>query len=126
MVFDIKMKDFRCKFRLVAGGQITKPPATIMYASVVSRETVRIALMIATLNDLDKKLGDIFNAYIQASVTEKLWTTLSPEFSKDARKTAAIISAIYGVKSAGAAFRRLLARCMESIGYQSCKADPDV
>ena len=48
MVFNIKMKDFRCRSRLVAVGHITKAPATIMYASVVSRETVRMALMIAT------------------------------------------------------------------------------
>ena len=30
---------------------------TIMYASVVSRETVRIALMVATLDDLEVKSG---------------------------------------------------------------------
>ena len=31
---------------------MTKAPATIIYASVVLKETVRIALMIAALNDL--------------------------------------------------------------------------
>ena len=41
MVFDIKMEDFRCKARLVAGGHMTMAPDTITYASVVSRETVR-------------------------------------------------------------------------------------
>ncbi len=44
MIFDIKMEDFRCKARLVAGGYMTKAPETITYADVVSRETVRIAL----------------------------------------------------------------------------------
>jgi hypothetical protein len=39
MIFDIKMEDFRCKARLVAGGHMTKAPATITYASVVSHET---------------------------------------------------------------------------------------
>ena len=43
---------------------MTKAPATITYASVVSREMVRIALIIATLNDLEVKLGSILNAYI--------------------------------------------------------------
>ena len=86
MVFDIKMEDFRQKARLVAGGHITETPATIMYASVVSRETVRIALMIAPLNNLEVKLGDILNAYVHATVTEKVWTTLGPELGKDARK----------------------------------------
>eukprot|EP00804_Cyclotella_cryptica_P019581 CCRYP_014330-RA/>CCRYP_014330-RA protein AED:0.31 eAED:0.31 QI:0/0/0/1/0/0/3/0/417 len=53
MIFDVKMEDFRRKARLVAGGHVTKAPATLTYASVVSRETVRIALLIAALNDID-------------------------------------------------------------------------
>ena len=43
-----------------------------MYASVMSREIVKIALMIAALNDLEVKLGKILNAYVQASVTGKV------------------------------------------------------
>ena len=46
--------------------------ATITYDSLVSRETVRIALNIATLNDLEVKLGNSLNAYVQALVTEKV------------------------------------------------------
>ena len=38
---------------------MTKEPATIRYASVLSRKTVIIALMIAVLNDLKIKLGDL-------------------------------------------------------------------
>ena len=36
MVFNIKMEDMRCNARLVTGGHITKAPAIITYASVVS------------------------------------------------------------------------------------------
>ncbi len=53
MIFDVKMEDFRQKARLVAGGHQTEAPATITYASVVSRKTVRLALTIASLNDLE-------------------------------------------------------------------------
>ena len=35
--------------------------STITYASVVSRETVRIALTLATLNDFPVKVSDIQN-----------------------------------------------------------------
>ncbi len=84
MVFDIKMEDFRCKARLVAGGHMTGAPATITYASVVSRETVCLALTIAALNDLEVKVGDVLNAYITAPVKEKVWTVLGPEFGPDA------------------------------------------
>ncbi len=47
MIFDIKMEDFWCKARLVAGGHRTKAPATITFASVVSCETVCLALLMA-------------------------------------------------------------------------------
>ena len=57
MLFDIKMEDFRCKARLVAGGHMTQEKA------FVSRETVRIVLMITKLNDLEVKSHDILNAY---------------------------------------------------------------
>ena len=105
---------------------MTKALATITYASKVSRQTVRTVLMIATLNDLEVKSGNILNAYVQAPVTEKVWTTLGPEFGKDAEKTAVIDRALYGLKSAGAAFKSHLAKCMESLGYQSCKANQDL
>ena len=97
---------------------MTKAPATITYASIVSIETVRTALMIIALNDLEVKPGDILNAYVQAPVREKLWTTLDPEFGKDARRIAVIVGALYGLKSAGTAFRSHLAKCMESLQYK--------
>ena len=51
MVFDIKMEDLRHHAALVARGHMNKAPATIIYVSAVSIETVRTALMIAILND---------------------------------------------------------------------------
>ena len=65
------------------------------------------------------------NDYVQAPVTEEVWTTLGPELSNDTRKTAVIVRALYGLKSEGA-FRNHLAKCMESMGYESSKADPDL
>ena len=69
MTFNIKMKDFSFKAQLVTGDQITETSATILYAGVVSRDTVRIALMITTLNYLKFKSANILNAYIQVPVT---------------------------------------------------------
>jgi hypothetical protein len=96
---------------------MTKAPATITYASVVSRETVRIALLMAALNDLNVKVGDVLNAYIATPITEKVWTVLGPEFGIDAGKSAIIVCALYGLKSAGAAFGAHLASFMRQMGY---------
>ena len=50
---------------------MTKAPPTFTYASVVSQETVRLALTIAALNYLEVKVGDVLNAYITAPITER-------------------------------------------------------
>jgi hypothetical protein len=50
-IFDIKMgANLRRKARLVANGNETETPAALTYSSVVSRDLVRIALLIASLN----------------------------------------------------------------------------
>jgi len=127
MVYDVKMENFQRKARLVAGGHMTEvTSATMTYASVVSRESVRIALTLAALNDLEVKTADIENAYLTAPIGEKIWCTLGPEFGEDAGKRAIIVRALYGLKSAGASFRNHLADCMRHLGWESCKADHDV
>ena len=105
---------------------MSEASASTTNAIVMLRATVRIALIIAALNSLEVKLDDILNAYIQAPVTEKMWTTFSPEYSKDAKKTAVIVRVLYSLKLAGAAFRSHLARCIESLGYASCKTNTDL
>ncbi len=59
-------------------------------------------------------------------VKEKVWTILGPEFGLDSGKSAITVCALYGLKSAGAAFRAHLASFMPQMGYTSCKADPDL
>jgi hypothetical protein len=67
MIFDVKMgENFRRKARFVADGHKTKTPAVMTYSLVVSRDSVRIALTIAALNDLDIMACDIQKAYLTA------------------------------------------------------------
>ena len=105
---------------------MTETPAAITYASVVSREIVRIALTLAALNDLEVECGDVLNAYVTAPVSEKIWTKLGPMFGEDQGKVALVVRALYGLKSSGAAFRNHLADCMRSLDYKPCLADPDL
>jgi hypothetical protein len=126
MIFDVKMEDFRRNARFVAGGHTTDTPHAMTYESVVSRESVRIALTLAALNDLDVNMADIENAYLTAPLTEKVWTVLGPEFGDDDGKRAMIVRDLYGLKSAGAAFRNHLAECMKHLGWHPCRADRDL
>jgi hypothetical protein len=126
IIFDVKMEDFRRKARFVAGGHTTDTPHAMTYASVVSRESERVALSLAALNDLDVKMDDIENAYLTAPITEKVWIVLGPEFGDDAGKCALIVRALYGLKSSGTAFRNHLAECMKHLGWTPCCAYRDL
>jgi hypothetical protein len=105
---------------------MTKAPATKTYASVVSCETVCITFFLAASNDLNVKVGDVLNTYITAPATKKVWTILGSKFGIDAGKSVIIVRALYGLKSAGAAFCTHLASFMCQMGCTSCKDDPDL
>ena len=67
MIFDIKLgKNLRNKARLVGGEHHTVAPASITYLSVVSHDSVRIALILAAMNDLDILACNIQNDYLTA------------------------------------------------------------
>ena len=101
-------------------------PAVVTYASVVLRETVRIALTIAALNYLEVKASGVMNALLTAPCAEKIWTTLGTEFGDDVGQKAILVRALYGLKSAGARFGNHIADCMRLLGYEPFRADPDL
>ena len=128
IIFDVKLgENFRRKARLVAGGHMTGVPSSITYSSVVSRDSVRICLLIAALNDLDVLSCDIQGAYLTAPSREKIVITAGPEFGPELQgKLLKVVRALYGLKSAGAAFRSYLAEHLRSMEYRPSYADPDV
>ena len=127
MIFDVKMgENFRCKARFVAGGHTTETPMSLTYSSVVSRDLVRIILLIVALNRLQVMACDIQNAYLTANCHEKIWTYAGPEFGSECGQPMIIRKALYSLKSSGAAFRAHLAETLHDIGLKPTKADPDV
>ena len=63
LVFDVKFNLTR-KSQMVAGGHRNKDiPAYTTYSSVASKDSVRLAFLLAALNDLDILSADIGNAY---------------------------------------------------------------
>jgi hypothetical protein len=125
MIFDVKM-DFSRKARFVAGGHLTEAPASITYSSVVSRDSVRLAFLIAALNDLDVMACDVGNAYLNAPCREKVWFLGGGEAGDDRGKVLVITRALYGLRSSGASWRSMLAETIRNLGFESTRADPDV
>ena len=126
LVFDVRMTLER-KARWVKDGHRTPEPEHSTFAGVVSRESIRIALTYAALNGLPVYGADIQNAYLQAPTTEKHFIICGPEFGlENVGKTAIIVRALYGGKSAGADYWNHVRKAMLSMDFESCKADPDV
>jgi Reverse transcriptase (RNA-dependent DNA polymerase) len=93
---------------------------------VVSRDSVRILLTIAALNDLDILVADVQNAFLTAPNKEKCWMIAGSEFGPEEGKTFLVVKALYGLKSAKFSFRSYMAEKLASMGFKSSMADPDV
>ena len=127
IVFDIKLgENFRRKARYVGEGFRASTPASVTYSSVVRRDSVRIMLMIAALNDIDIMGADIKNAFLTAPCKEKVWLRAGPEFGVDQGKILIVVRALYGLKSASASFRSFMAAYLDELGFLSSDADNDV
>ena len=66
------MVDLTIKLRYAAGGHLTNTHSSMIYASVVGRETVRIAFLVEVLNNLRILVCDFQNAYLYADTKEKI------------------------------------------------------
>ncbi len=127
IIFDVKM-DFTQKARFVAGGHMTETPNSLTYSSVVSRESVKIAFLIAALNDLDLMSCDIGNAYLNAKCRERIWFVAGAECGPDLQGCVCkLVRALYGLKSSGAAWRAMFSEFIVNImGFKPTRADADV
>ena len=127
MVFDVKLgENFRRKARYCADGHKTEAPAALTYSTVVSRDSVRILLMVAALNGLDLQCADIQNAFLTAPNLERCYMQAGPEFGDEQGKIFIVRRALYGLKGSAASFRSHLANALEDLGFHSSYADPDV
>jgi hypothetical protein len=97
MVFDVKITLDR-KARYVAGGNQAEPTKEVTFASVVSRNSIRLGFLVAALNDLEVLSADISGAYLNAKVAEKVYTTAGKEFGLNkADRPILIVRALYGL-----------------------------
>ena len=125
MIFDIKIvNNSRRNARLIGGGHTTTAPSSIIFSSVVSINSVRISLTIASLNNLDILACDIQNAHLTALFREKIGIFAGPEFGEEEVTLVLVKMALYGLKSSGVSFQSKLAGLLRHIGYLSKKRGP--
>ena len=63
---------FTIKARLVSNGNIIYALLSMNYASVVSRDSVCMALMLESLNDFDILCTNVHNAYLATNPREEV------------------------------------------------------
>ena len=61
--------------------------------------------------------ADIGNAYLNAPCHEKIWTVAGPEFGTDCGAIFLVTRALYGLKSAGAAWRSFFVQVLTMLGF---------
>ena len=125
LVFAVK-HDGRHKARLVADGHLTDIPVDSVYSGVVSLRGFRLILFLAELNDLDIWATDIGNAYLEAFTSERVYIIAGSEFEELEGHILIVRRALYGLRSSGARWHDRFADVLRELGFEPCKAEPDI
>ena len=97
------------------------------YASVVGRAIIRIAFLIASLNDLKILAGDIQIAYLNAHTKEKIWFYTGDEWKSSKGRGVIITRVLYGLKPSALMWRNHLADILgNKLKFKSSLSDPDL
>ena len=112
----------------MGGGHLNQVSPSLSYSSVVSRDSVCIMFLAAALNDLENKMCDIGNAYLNAETREHLWFTSGQEWGSRAGYEVIILRALYGLKTSGDKWKKTFSNNIKNtLGYSACiRADDNV
>ena len=124
-IYDVK-HDGRHKARLVADGHLTEIPLSSVYSGVVSLRGLRLLVFLAELNGLDTWATDIGNAYLEAKTLEKVYVVAGKEFGDREGHALIIYKALYGLRTSGVRWHERFADCLRDLGFEPCKAEPDI
>ena len=112
---------------MVAGGHrapdVDKEEA---YSGVVSMETIRVAFVLAAMNNLEICAADISTAFLYGKTREKVFICGGKEFGKNEGKIHLIDKGLYGLQSSAARFHDKLASSLRKMGFKPSKADYDL
>ena len=122
LVFACK-DDGHHKARLV-GGHLAPHPIDSIYSGVVQTRSLRLSMLLAKLINMEVWGAGIGNAYLEATMKEKLYIVSGPEFEELQGHILVIHNALYGLKSSGLRWSHRLHNIMLQLGFKPCKADP--
>ena len=101
--------NFTCKARYVANGAMTYMLMVSCYSIIVSCDSARIEFLVAALKDLYILACDISNAFFNAPCRKRIRFVTGMECGKSLEgKVMKLVRALYGLKSSGAIWRKML------------------
>ena len=105
MIFDVNIyAEFTRKLGCIADVHKIDIPPSMKYSSVVSRDSVRIFLMLESLDIIDLKCANVHHSYLITNLKEIVWLQARQEFGVQKGKVVVIIRALYGLKVDGYAW----------------------
>jgi hypothetical protein len=110
----------------MAGGNHCEPPKGDIYSGVVAMDTIRVAMLIAQMNNLSVCAADVGNAFLYATNHEPVYVVAGPEFGNDEGKRMIIDKALYGLRSASARFHEHLSEQLRRLGFRPSRMDNDL
>ena len=97
-----------------------------VYSGVISLRGLRTLIFLSELNGQEVWATDIGNAYLEATTKEKLVIRAGPEFGDLEGHLLVVHKALYGLHSSGARWHDKFAKCLCDLGFQPCKAEPNI
>ena len=110
-------------FSLLATGKLTPDPIDSIYSRVVSTGSLRLAIFLSKLNNMEVWGAEIGNACLEATTKEKICIVAGPELKELQGHILVIHKALYGLKSSGLRWSQRIHVIMMELGFKPCKAD---
>ena len=89
-------------------------------------ETIRMAFVLASMNNLQVCAADISTAFLCGKTREKVHIKAGKEFGEHAGKTLSVNKGICGLQTSAARFHEALSAKLRKMGFRTSEADFDL
>ena len=111
------------KAHLIVGENLLDILMYCTTSSMARAASIKLLILITVANNLQIRVGDIKNAYIQAPCGEKVWSKAGSEFRKYERMKILIEKSLYSLCISERQFWLLLSNKLHGIGFKPSQYD---
>ena len=112
--------------RFFVDGHKFDTPTSMTYTSILSKQSVKVVLMLADLNGHNVKCSDVHNSYINSKTKEIVQFWNVREFGVHKGKVVIVVRSLSGMKGAGSAWSLALRKIIRDLVFFPFRAFGDV